>query len=151
MKTTTKPLKFETRSIVDGRIRIIENWKWRIENIQFIIATEPLSLLYPPYIQSFNHWNPSPWFQGYCNFTAFGVKYSVPHIHFWRVKNNKRIMKTLTTTIALLITFVFTTIAQPSNHIEVVTTQESGSTYISWTTQTEVNTSFFIVERTIDG
>jgi len=60
-------------------------------------------------------------------------------------------MKTLRTTIALLITFVFTTIAQPSNHIEVVTTQESGSTYISWTTQTEVNTSFFIVERTIDG
>ncbi len=63
-------------------------------------------------------------------------------------------MKNLTTILAISIILVCSTVkAQPvtNNHINVSMENEEGETILKWKTNKEVNTSFFIIEKSTDG
>ncbi len=63
-------------------------------------------------------------------------------------------MKTLVSTIALLVTITATSFAQTkahSNHIELTTSLEYDITVVSWETFNEANTSYFLIEKSTDG
>jgi hypothetical protein len=60
-------------------------------------------------------------------------------------------MKSLTITFALLISLTISTFGQStSNQLEVQTTIEDGITVVTWETSKEVNTSYFLVEKSIN-
>lgn len=63
-------------------------------------------------------------------------------------------MKTYLLFFAILFANYSNTEAQPSNHsnqIEISTELEDGTTIINWSTNQEVNSKYFLVEKSIDG
>ncbi|MFT5724281.1 MAG: hypothetical protein ACI9JN_001399 [Bacteroidia bacterium] len=60
-------------------------------------------------------------------------------------------MKTLTITFALLVTMSFMGTAQiTSNLVEIETSIEDGITVVTWESTKEVNTSYFIIEKSLN-
>jgi hypothetical protein len=64
-------------------------------------------------------------------------------------------MKTLISTTALIILFTCNALAQNTsakcNQISVSTEQEDGSTYVTWESYKEVNSSYFLLEKSENG
>lgn len=60
-------------------------------------------------------------------------------------------MKALTITFALLISLTISTLGQStSNQVVVQTTQEDGITLVTWESTKEVNTSYYVVEKSMN-
>ncbi len=64
-------------------------------------------------------------------------------------------MKTVITTLVLVIALVYSTTTKAqsvkTNHINASVENEEGETMLKWSTSREVNTSYFIIEKSTDG